>query len=167
VELTPMSGNSSDLAVTVQDILEDLLSLMDIEASIVIEPGLEDEAAVSDSIVFDIQGDDLGLLIGRRGQTLASLQYIVKLIASRRTDAAVPIVVDVEGYKKRRYTSLKSLALNLAEQVKARQMPFALEPMTPYERRIIHLTLANDPDVTTQSIGEGDARKVVIVLREK
>jgi spoIIIJ-associated protein len=78
----------------------------------------------------------------------------------------VPIIIDVEGYKQRRYEALRALAWRLAEQVKVRGVPFSLEPMSAYERRIIHLALADHPDVTTQSIGEGEARKVVILPKE-
>jgi len=84
-----------------------------------------------------------------------------------QTKTWIPIVIDVEGYKQRRYEALRNLALRVAEQVKASGMPFTLEPMPANERRIAHLTLADHPDVTTQSIGEGEARKVVILLREK
>ena len=79
----------------------------------------------------------------------------------------MPIVIDVEGYKQRRYDALQALALRVAEQVKAKGKPFALEPMPAYERRIIHLTLADHPDVTTESTGEGETRKVVIVPRKQ
>ncbi|MFH0846551.1 MAG: R3H domain-containing nucleic acid-binding protein, partial [Chloroflexota bacterium] len=111
-------------------------------------------------------GEDLGILIGRRGQTLASLQYIVRLILSHRLGTQVWVNLDVEGYKKRRYESLEKLAQRVAEQVRAQGTSFTLEPMPPDERRIIHLTLAQEPDITTESTGEGDDRKVVIAPRE-
>jgi len=113
-------------------------------------------------LVFNVAGDDLGILIGRRGQTIDALQYLVRLISSRQSRSKIPIIVDVENYKQHRYESLRVLALNVAAQVKARRTSFRLEPMPAFERRIIHLTLANDPDVTTESIGEGEARKVVV-----
>ena len=118
-------------------------------------------------IAFDIRGDDLGILIGRRGQTLACLQYIVRLIIAHQIKTWVPIIIDVEGYRQRRYEDLRALASRLAEQVTVKGMPFTLRPMPAYERRIIHLTLAEHPDVTTQSVGVGEARKVVILPREK
>ncbi|MBI2287496.1 MAG: KH domain-containing protein, partial [Chloroflexi bacterium] len=118
------------------------------------------------AIALDVKGDDLGILIGRRGQTLAGLQYIVRLIVGHQTKNWVPIVIDVEGYKQRRYQALQVFARNLAEQVKAKGTPFTMEPMPAYERRIIHLTLADHPDVTTESIDEGDFRKVMIIPRQ-
>ena len=119
-------------------------------------------------IVFDVEGEDLGILIGRRGQTLSCLQYIVRLIAGNRMKTITPpIVIDVNGYKQRRYQSLQALAQRIAEEVEANGEPFALEPMPAYERRIIHLALAEHPSVTTQSTGIGETRKVVIMLREQ
>ena len=162
--LVPLPEQESDLPEIAMGVLETLLSLMDVIGSIVpqarhVAEG-EEEAAVP--IAFDIKGDDLGILIGRRGQTLASVQYILRLIVGHQTKAWVPMVIDVEGYKQRRYEALQSLAHRMAEQVKARGVPFTLEPMPAYERRIIHLTLADSPDVTTESTGVGDYRKVVI-----
>jgi spoIIIJ-associated protein len=117
----------------------------------------------TDPITLNIRGDDLGILIGRRGQTLACLQYIVRLIVSHRSEEWLSIVIDVEDYKQRRYKSLQALAYRMAERVKEKKVPFGLEPMPAYERRIIHLALADHPDVTTQSVGQDEARKVVIV----
>ncbi len=106
-------------------------------------------------------------MIGRRGQTLSCLQHIVRLIVGHQTDAWLPITIDVAGYKQHRYEALQALAQRMAEQVKVRRAPFTLEPMPAYERRIIHLALAEHPDVTTQSIGEGEARQVVILPKEQ
>lgn len=152
---------------TAKGVLETLLEQMGVEASVASQtrPPLEGGGEASDIVALDVTGDDLGILIGRRGQTLASLQYIVRLIVAHQTKARVPIVVDVEGYKQRRYEALQALAHRMAEQVKVRGRSFTLEPMMAYERRIIHLTLADDPDVTTESVGEGEARKVVIMLK--
>lgn len=121
------------------------------------------EERIVSPFAFDVTGEDLGILIGRRGQTLATLQYILRLMVSHQLKVWTPIVVDVEGYKQRRSEALQALAARLAEQVRSRGTPFTLEPMPAYERRIIHLALADHPDVTTQSIGEGDLRKVVIL----
>jgi len=109
-----------------------------------------------------VRGEDLGILIGRRGQTLASLQYMVRLIVGHQAQAGLPIIVDIEGYKQRRYEALRELAWRIAEQVKVSKSPFSLEPMPAFERRIIHITLADSPDVTTESTGFGEVRKVVI-----
>jgi spoIIIJ-associated protein len=159
--------------------LERLLDLMEIKADVVpVEEAPPDEspdeeaplgnAADTTSVIsFDVQGDDLGILIGRRGQTLASLQYIVRLIVGHQAQVWLPIVIDIEGYKKRRNESLQALAWRAAEQVKAQRMPFALEPMPAFDRRIIHLTLADHLDVTTQSSGEGESRRVVIIPKEQ
>lgn len=149
-------------------VLEDLLGRLGLEAQIVseIKPPLGGGEGAPDVITLNVKGDDLGILIGRRGQTLAALQHIVRLIIANWAKARVPIVIDVEGYKQRRYEALQALARRMAEQVKTRGRPFALEPMPAYERRIIHLTLADDPDVTTESTGDGEVRKVVIVPKK-
>jgi spoIIIJ-associated protein len=135
---------------------------MGMEASVKsqVQPASDEGEAAT--IAFDIQGDDLGILIGRRGQTLACLQFVVRLIVGHQTKTWFPITVDVEGYRDRRSEKLRALAWRLAERVRTRRSPFTLEPMLAYERRIIHLALADHPDVTTESIGEGEARKVVI-----
>jgi spoIIIJ-associated protein len=117
-------------------------------------------------LALDITGEDLGILIGRRGQTLAALEYITKLMLAERLKTWLPLGIDVAGYKKRRHDSLQKLALYLAEQVKSRRQAITMEPMPADERRIIHLTLADNPDVTTHSIGEGEDRKVVILPRQ-
>jgi len=158
----------SDIAEVAKSILERLLAEMGVVASVILQAkaSIEGEEGATAPIALDIEGDDLGILIGRRGQTLSYLQYIVRLIVAHQTQDWVPIIIDVEGYKQRRYEALQALAWRLAEQVKVRGVPFSLEPMSAYERRIIHLSLADHPDVTTQSIGEGEARKVVILLKE-
>jgi spoIIIJ-associated protein len=157
----------SDIAEAAKAVLETLLAQMGMVASVTpqTKPPVGGGEGAPGVIALDVKGDDLGILIGRRGQTLASLQHIVRLIVANQAKARVPIVIDVEGYKERRYGALQALALRMAEQVKARKRPFALEPMPAYERRIIHLTLADDPDVTTESVGEGETRKVVIAPR--
>jgi len=105
---------------------------------------------------------DAGLLIGRRGDTLHSLQFLLNLLVSRRLHRWPYLLVDVEQYRQRRDASLKDLARRMADRVSEAHEPITLEPMTPYERRIIHITLRDDPLVVTQSTGEGDSRKVVI-----
>lgn len=155
-------ANNSEITEVAKSVLEVLITRMGVVASVVPQVKPVDEGEEATSVNLDIKGDDLGILIGRRGQTLACLQYLVRLIVGHQTKAWVPIIVDVEGYKQRRYEALQALAWRLAEQVKARKIPFTLEPMLAYERRIIHLALADDADVTTESIGEGEARRVVI-----
>ncbi len=166
--LVAVPDTVGDVAGLAKDVLERLLAAMGVSASVAAreQPIVEADAAVA-HITFDVTGDDLGILIGRRGQTLACLQYMVRLIVSHQTKAEAPIVVDVEGYKQRRYESLRTLAQRLAEQVEASKVPITLEPMPAYERRIIHLTLADHPEVATQSIGVGEARRVVIASKEQ
>jgi len=147
-----------------KEVLEELLDIMKIPASIRISqppPGL----GPPPPIALDIKGQDLGILIGRQGQTLASLQYLVNVIVALKLKAQAPIWVDVEGYKKRRYENLRTLANRIAEQVEKTGQPVTLEPMPAHERRIVHLALADHPDITTQSTGEEPARKVVIAKR--
>jgi spoIIIJ-associated protein len=164
-----MSKSRIDIAETARDVLETLLTRMEVVASILPQEspsaGEGDEADAP--ITFDIKGDDLGILIGRGGRTLSCLQYMVRLIVAHQTKTWLPIIIDVEGYKQRRYEILQALAWRVAEQVKAKEAPFTLKPMPAYERRIIHLSLADHSDVTTESIGEGEARRVVILPKEK
>jgi len=157
-----------DITEIAKDVLERLLAAMGVAALVVPQAKsiVEGEEATA-PFAFDIKGDDLGILIGRRGQTLSCLQYIVRLIVGHQTEFGVPIIIDVEGYKQRRYQSLRTLAQRLAEQVRVNKVPFTLEPMPAYERRIIHLALVDHPDVTTHSIGVGQARKVVIMPKEQ
>lgn len=154
---------AEDMAGTAREILECLLERLDLDASVSLrESSGESPSDETGPVFLDIQGDDLGILIGRRGQTLTALQYLVRTIVSHRLKLKVPLTIDVEGYRERRVESLQSLARHLADQVVSRREPLPLQPMTAYERRIIHLELADDPGVTTHSIGTGDGRRVVI-----
>ena len=163
-----MPEEGGDVAEAAAGVLEALIERLGLEASVAYEmkPPLAGSEDAPPVVTLNVKGDDLGILIGRRGQTLASLQHIVRLIVAHQAKARVPIVIDVEGYKQRRYEALQALARRMAEQVKDRGRSFALEPMPAYERRIIHLTLADNPDVTTESTGDGEVRKVVIVPRK-
>jgi len=142
--------------------LEELLAKMEIKAHVAVHraPQSGDEET---PWVLQIQGADLGALIGRRGETLAALQYITRLIASRDLQRRANIVIDVEGYKARREKQLRRLAKRMADQALQIGRTVTLEPMPPYERRIIHLALRDHPQVTTQSVGEGEHRKVTII----
>jgi len=162
--LVPTPEKESDTAEAAKRVLETLLSRMGVPASVIprTQPPEGGGVETTAPITFDIKGDDLGILIGRRGETLSCLQYVVRLIMAHQRKAWLPVFIDVDGYKERRYEALRSLALRMAEHVKVKQAPFTLEPMPAYERRIIHLTLVDHPDVTTESIGVGEARKVVI-----
>jgi spoIIIJ-associated protein len=151
-----------------RDALQGILQRMAIQARIVSKPPTEFmlEGDNPPPVVLDIQGRDLGVLIGRRGETLGALQFLVRLIVNHRTRRWYNIVIDVQGYKERREQQLRRLAERMAEQVVATRRSVVLEAMPPYERRIVHLALRNHPKVTTHSIGEGDNRKVMIHLRQ-
>lgn len=146
-----------------RQVLIDILHAMGIRATIDVSRSSDPSAPVT----LNIEGDDLGVLIGRRGQALSSLQYLVRLIVAEKLKKWVPINVDVDWYKKRHYESLKKLALRLAEQVAKRKRAITMEPMAPDERRIIHITLADYPEVKTESTGEGEGRRVVIQTRKR
>ena len=143
--------------------LEELLVKMGIRVQVVIRQKADVGEGELPTVVLDIVGDDLGILIGRRGETLAALQYITRLIVSHKTRRWHPLVVDVEQYKVRRERSLRRLAQRMAERVSFSRQPVALEAMPAYERRIVHLALRDHPTVTTKSVGEGDQRKVTII----
>lgn len=115
---------------------------------------------------IDLSGDDMGVLIGKRGQTLDSLQYLVSLVVNKDVDDYIRVKVDTENYRERRKETLENLAKNIAYKVKRTRRPVSLEPMNPYERRIIHSALQNDKYVTTHSEGEEPFRKVVVTLKK-
>ena len=114
---------------------------------------------------IDLSGDDMGVLIGKRGQTLDSLQYLVSLVVNKGNEDYIRVKVDTENYRERRNSTLENLAKNMAYKVKRTRRPLHLEPMNPYERRIIHSALQNDKFVTTHSEGEEPYRHVVITLK--
>lgn len=149
-----------------QEYLTTILEKMGIPASVEVLEGhdLADEGQ-DPPVVLNITGEDLGILIGRRGETLRALQYLIRLMASHRLKHWTDLVVDVENYRARRRRALESLAQRVAEQVAREGRTQALEPMPPYERRIVHMVLRKDPNVTTQSVGEGERRKVTIIPR--
>lgn len=157
-----MSANRNEAVELAQSVLRTLLDLMEIQGEIVALPVDEDEAEDS-SIGLEVRGEDLGILIGRRGQTLSSLQYLVRTMVGHKTQVWLPLTIDVEGYKQRRHDALRALAVRLAEQVRTTRRPFAMEPMSAFERRIVHLALADSTDVVTESRGEGDERKLYIL----
>ena len=115
---------------------------------------------------IDLSGDDMGVLIGKRGQTLDSLQYLVSLVVNKEEEEYIRVKVDTENYRERRKNTLENLAKNMAYKVKRTRRPVSLEPMNPYERRIIHSALQNDKYVTTYSEGEEPYRKVIIALKK-
>jgi spoIIIJ-associated protein len=154
--------DASEVEIAVS-VLENLVQLMGLEAAVTPrEPETAGDGLGMIESVLDVEGDDLGILIGRRGQTLMSLQYVLNLILSKKTGRRVAYGVDVDGYRRRREEALVSLAKRTATRVRGTGRSVTLEPMPPNERRIVHMALADDPAVMTVSIGEGEARKVAI-----
>ena len=148
-----------------KDIVIELLEMMAVEADVmaVDNPSVMPVGADDPPTVFiDIMGRDLGLLIGRRGDNLSQFQYLVNLLLNRQTDDWVRVIVDVEGYRVRREESLIGLAERVGRQVARHRRAISLEPMPPNERRIVHLTLQNQPDVSTESSGEEPQRRVTV-----
>ena len=115
--------------------------------------------------IFEIEGDDAGLLIGRKGDTLKTFQFLVRYIVSQRIDDRAYLMIDVEGYQQRRQQSLENMARRVARRVADTGRPITLEPMSPAERRIVHIALSDHPRVTTESAGYGDSRQVVVMMR--
>jgi spoIIIJ-associated protein len=143
--------------------LRELLRMLDIDADVSVrEPETPADGLGRSSAVLDVEGEDLGLLIGRRGSTLSALQYLVNVMVTRKTDSKVIVTVDVEHYHRRREETLRNLARRMADRVRQSRRPITLEPMPANERRIIHLSLQQDPAVITGSVGQGEERKVVI-----
>ncbi len=147
-----------DIEITV-DVLQHILRYMNIHASV--------QVRSTNPLTLNMQGinENLGLLIGRRGETLAAFQLLVNLIVSHRTRHRMRIIVDAENYRERREENLRSLALRVAQQVRNYRRSIALEAMPPHERRIVHIALSDSKDISTESIGEGDERRVVISLK--
>ena len=150
-----------------QEILETLLDKMSVKAQVSVRQGedLVDPGEVP-PLTLDITGSDLGVLIGRRGETLRALQFVVRQILSKEAGRWVPVVVDVESYLVRRRKSLQQLAKRMADRVAFSKRKITLEPMSAQERRIIHLQLRDHDEVYTQSVGEGERRKVVIFPKQ-
>jgi spoIIIJ-associated protein len=171
VKLTPLppAPAESDLPSAAKAALEEILRRMKVKAHVELRTDVQQEDGDSaiPPIALEVDGEDLGILIGRRGETLAALQYILRLIVAHQEKARVPLTVDVEGYKQRRYGSLRELALRMAQQAVSTRQSRTLEPMPADERRIVHLALSVNPDVVTQSVGEGELRKVVIMPRKR
>ena len=143
----------------VEAFLLDTLKAMGMEVEITSE--VDADGALS----IDMKGENMGILIGKRGQTLDSLQYLANRVANKHQSGYVRVKLDTENYRARREETLKHLAKNIAHKVKRNRKPVSLEPMNPYERRIIHSALQSDPYVTTHSEGEEPYRKVVVTLK--
>ena len=148
------------VADTAIDALQGILKHFDV-GEVTIDEYEGDEG----ELILDITGDNLAILIGRHGKTLDALQFIISAITTRTLGFRYPVVVDVEGYKNRQRQKLESIAQSAANRAVNQQRSIKLRPMTPYERRIVHLALRDDPDVETASEGEGSARHVVVIPR--
>lgn len=145
----------------VNKFLGDMFNAMDITVKIDVDVNEAEE-----TVNINLTGEDMGLLIGKRGQTLDSLQYLVRLVVNKEFGGYLKVKVDTENYRERRKETLESLAKNIAYKVKRTRRPVTLEPMNPYERRIIHSTLQNDKFVATRSEGEEPYRHVVVYLKK-
>jgi len=165
VRVTPLVDKGDESALAANEVVEKLLTLIKVSAQV--QPTSPPEGVGPDVVALNLSGPDLGVLIGRRGQTLAALQYIANLIMAHRLQSRQRLFLDVEGYRQRHYASLRVLALRMAEQVKSTGQSAVLEPMPASERRIVHLALAEIPDITTRSLGEGEARKVIILPKKR
>ncbi|MBU4310729.1 KH domain-containing protein [bacterium] len=143
-----------------KEILEELLKKMGIDTGV-------SAKEIEDYISLEITTPDSALVIGRQGKTLGALQYLVNLIVNKGKEERIKVILDTEGYRERRKARLMELAEKLAQRAKEENTEIFLEPMNPYERRIIHTTLAGDPDVETESVGEGMERQVVISPKKK
>ena len=163
----PVSVKEKELLAKVEDetiryveqFVKDTLKAMDMDVEIT--SSIDKDGA----LYVDMKGENMGILIGKRGQTLDSLQYLANRVANKHQSGYVRVKLDTENYRARREETLKHLAKNIAHKVKGNRRPVILEPMNPYERRIIHSTLQSDPYVTTHSEGEEPYRKVVVTLK--
>jgi spoIIIJ-associated protein len=155
-EATPPSREQGEKA---SEVLREILRLMQADANV----ALEQQA---NELTLTLTGKDSGALIGRNGQTLDALEYVLNRIITRSEESETHLTLDAEGYRERRRKNLENLALRLGERAKRRKRPVALSPLSPRDRRVIHLTLEGDPLVTTNSVGRGYFRRLYIVPEE-
>ena len=149
------------LEANVHNFLDSVFHAMNMEVEVLIKIDEEEH-----SIDVELKGDDMGILIGKRGQTLDSLQYLTNLAVNKNSENYYKVKIDTEDYRKRRKETLENLAKNIAYKVKRTKRPVSLEPMNPFERRIIHSALQNDRYVTTHSEGDEPYRHVVVTLKK-
>ena len=161
-ENAPQEVDSDTAITTAKQVLEKLVKLMDVPGSVNVLPPEDSKSPAT----LEIDTGSPGVLIGRRGQALSSLQYMVNFLSSRELKSGVKVIVDVAGYRKRRRDELQSMAYRIADLVKANRRSITLEPMVAWERRVVHLTLREEKEVTTGSVGYGERRKVVVSLRK-
>ena len=147
--------------ISAEDFLKDVFKAMDMVVEIKVTENKEEK-----TMDIELSGEDMGVLIGKRGQTLDSLQYLVSLVVNKYSDEYIRVKIDTENYRERRKETLENLARNIAYKVKRTRKTVSLEPMNPYERRVIHSALQNDRYVTTHSEGEEPYRRVVVTLKD-
>ena len=158
---SPVNIDFPALEKSVKDFLSQVFVAMQLEVEIITK--IDEENKVID---VEFQGPEMGMLIGKRGQTLDSLQYLTNLAVNKQSDSYIKVKLDTEDYRKRRKETLENLAKNIAYKVKRTKRPVSLEPMNPFERRVIHSALQNDKYVSTHSEGEEPYRHVVITLKK-
>lgn len=146
----------------IQSFLEKVFAAMELQVEVTIKKSEE-----GNTYNVELKGSDMGILIGKRGQTLDSLQYLTNLAVNKQSDTYVKVKIDTEDYRKRRRETLENLARNIAYKVRRTRRPVSLEPMNPFERRVIHSTLQNDKYVTTHSEGDEPYRYVVVTLKRE
>ena len=156
------AGVKSSIEDKAKDFLNDVFEAMDMTVVVTVKYDEEEK-----NMDIELAGDEMGVLIGKRGQTLDSLQYLVSLVVNKEVDEYIRVKVDTEDYRKRRKETLENLAKNISFKVKRNKRSVSLEPMNPYERRIIHSALQNDKFVTTHSEGEEPFRRVVVTLKRQ
>jgi spoIIIJ-associated protein len=156
----PISDEDADKA---RDVLEQMLDLLDFPNVVTVRSVGRDRGMAN--IVLDVAGDDVGLLIGRHGETLASVQFLLNACLGQALPRNTRVIVDIEHYRDRREQSLRGIALRTADRVRRERRAVSLQPMPPNDRRIIHLTLQSNPYVSTESSGEGPDRRVVVSPR--
>ncbi len=147
--------------ISAEDFLKDVFKAMDMVVDIKVTENKEEK-----TMDIELSGEEMGVLIGKRGQTLDSLQYLVSLVVNKYSDDYIRVKIDTENYRERRKETLENLARNIAYKVKRTRKTVSLEPMNPYERRVIHSALQNDRYVTTHSEGEEPYRRVVVTLKD-
>lgn len=153
-----------DVVKVATDVLENLISKMGVSVKASLKEADREEVG---GPLFELEGEDAGLLIGRRGETLRAMQFLVKLAVSRRLETRVNLMLDIEGYQDRRYKALTNMAQRVAQRVATSGRSIALEPMPANERRVIHMALADHPSVTTESTGFGEGRQVVVRPKQR
>ena len=158
-EVIVVSEAPADIEAIIVEFLSKVFAAMNLTVKINVN-------ITEESVDVDLVGDDMGVLIGKRGQTLDSLQYLVSLVVNKKSDKYLRVKLDTENYRERRKETLENLAKNIAFKVKRTKRPVSLEPMNPYERRVIHSALQNDKYVTTKSEGEEPFRHVVVLLKK-